>query len=389
MRARQTILEQYSTFLELDDDRPTRWITEPRLQRSMATLISQNDSDRFWSLYWHRLWKTNPAARLPLGHLTAYLQETCYWAASRTATQFSNTQQTLSDCFQIAIIALPKALKGFNPDQGFALTNYASAIFSSSLRDRLRQQQEVDICTNWSLLRKLSQKRLTEALLSMGLDTKTIDTYLLTWTCFKQQYQPTTAQGSRKLERPDEATWNAIAIQFNLEHRQIPHRTPDQLETWLNTCVKAARQYLTPDLVSINAPKPGQETREWLDDVADLTGGESLLSEMIVQEEVQERRDRQTEVSQILSDAIATTDPEIQQILQLYYAQNLTQQEIAAQLNIKQYTISRRLTRAKEILAKQLAQWSSDSLHIVLTPALLENMSTVLEDWLHQTYQAN
>jgi RNA polymerase sigma factor (sigma-70 family) len=388
MRARQTILEQYSTFLELDDDRPTRWITEPRLQRSMAKLISQNDSDRFWSLYWHRLWQTNPAERLPLGHLTAYLQETCYWAASRTATQFSNTQQTLSDCFQIAIIALPKALKGFNPDQGFALTSYASAIFSSSLRDRLRQQQEVDICTNWSLLRKLSQKRLTEALLSMGLDPKTIDTYLLTWTCFKQQYQPTTAQGSRKLERPDEATWNAIAIQFNLEHRQSPHRTPDQLETWLNTCVKAARQYLTPDLVSINAPKPGQETREWLDDVADLTGGESLLSDMIAQEEVQERRDRQTEVSSVLSEAITTCDPEIQQILQLYYSGNLTQQEIAAQLNIKQYTISRRLTRAKEILLKQLAQWSSDSLHIVLTPALLENMSTVLEDWLHQTYQA-
>lgn len=386
MRARQTLLEQYSTFLELDADRPTRWLTEPRLQRSMEKCLPQSESDRFWSLYWHRLWSTNPTAPLPLGHLTAYLQETCYWAATRTTTQFATTQQTLSDCFQIALLALPKALKGFNPDQGFNLTSYASAVFSSSLRDRLRQQQEVDICTNWSLLRKISQKRLTEALQAQGHSREAIDRYILTWTCFKQQYQPTTAQGSRKLERPDEATWNAIATQYNQNCQT--HQTPEQLETWLNLCVKAIRQYLTPDLVSINAPKPGQENREWLDDVADLSGSESLLTDMVAQEEVQERRDRQSEVSQVLKDAIATTDPEVQQILQLYYSGSLTQQEIAAQLNIKQYTISRRLTRTKEILLKQLAKWSCDSLHIDLTPALLENMGTVLEDWLQQTYQA-
>jgi RNA polymerase sigma factor (sigma-70 family) len=394
MRPRQTLLEQFSTFLEFEGDRSSRWATEPRLHRSMQTKLATNapthnlanpEDDRFWSLYWHKLWATE-SSRLATNHLTAYLQETCYWAASRMLSQFPNTQQTLADGFQLASMAVPKVLKGFSPQQGFALLNYGSAIFSSSLRDHLRQQQEVDICTPWSLLRKTSQKRMVEALQAAGLAPQNVEAHLLAWNCFKQQYQPTTATGSRRLEKPSEAVWSAIAIQFNLEHRASPHLTPDKLESWLNVCAQAARRYLTPDVVSINAPKPGQEAKEWLDDVADMAGGDSLLSEMIVQEEVQERRDRQAEVSETLTEAIAKLEPELQQILQLYYSGRLTQQEIATQLGIKQYTISRRLTRAKELVLKKLAQWTQDSLHIVITPDLLQNMSSLLEDWLHQTY---
>jgi hypothetical protein len=62
---------------------------------------------------------------------------------------------------------------------------------------------------------------------------------------------------------------------------------------------------------------------------------------------------------------------------------------MATRLNIKQYTISRRLTKAKEQLLKSLANWSQTTLHISLTPALLQTMSAVLEDWLQTHYQTS
>lgn len=84
--------------------------------------------------------------------------------------------------------------------------------------------------------------------------------------------------------------------------------------------------------------------------------------------------------------AIAQLEPEAQQIVQLYYAQGLNQDKIAKQLEMKQYTVSRRLTKARENLLKSLANWSQETLHISITPDLLKSMSTLMEEWLQSYY---
>ncbi|NJO53383.1 MAG: hypothetical protein HC840_32720 [Leptolyngbyaceae cyanobacterium RM2_2_4] len=73
-------------------------------------------------------------------------------------------------------------------------------------------------------------------------------------------------------------------------------------------------------------------------------------------------------------------------LLALYYGQQLTQQQIAQQLEIKQYTVSRRLSSTKEILLKAIAQWSQETLHISLTSPAVQQMSLVLEEWLQVQY---
>lgn len=392
MRPRQDTLETFSTFLQFEGDRATHWAIDARLRRSMQQCLQRTpqSSANFWALYWFKLWHESETPQaVPFGHLSAYLQETCYWTAQKTLLNFAAVQYTLPDCFQVAIAKVEKVLQNFNPQQGFNLQNYASAIFSSAIRDTLRQRQEVDISTNWALLRKVSQKRLTEALQNSGLSEETIAAYILAWNCFKSLYVPTQATGTRKLPRPDDETWSAIAALYNVDRRQIsaPEAEPAVLEKWLIACANAARNYLNPTLVSINTPKPGQETGELLDDVPE-SPKESLLAELIAEEEVQERKDQQSEVNQVLKGAIADLDPELQAILQLYYAENCTQQQMAERLNIKQYTISRRLAKARELLVKKLAVWSQETLHISLTPALLQSMSTVLDDWLAQHYKS-
>ncbi len=396
MRSRQTPLELFSTFLQFESDRATNWAVETRLRRSMQQCLARSTQSEpapnFWALYWHKVWSAtlgeeaapsaDRAAAIPLGHLTAFLQETCYWSAQKTLTTFAAVQYTLPDCFQVAIAKVSKVLQGFNPQQGFSLQNYASAIFSSAIRDTLRQRQEVDICSNWALLRKVSQKRLIEALQQAGLSSDMVNAYVQAWICFKTLYVPTQAVATRKLPKPDAETLSAIAALYNRERSASPATaTPDLLEKWLNTCAQATRSYLNPNVVSINTPKPGQDSGELLDDLPE-SDHTSLLADLIAQEEQLARQDQQTEINQVLEGAIADLEDQMRSILHLYYAGTHTQQQMAAQLGVPQYTISRRLTKAKELLLKQLATWSQTTLHISLTPDLLQSMSIVLEEWL-------
>ena len=393
MRPRQGITEVFSTFLQFDADRFSTWVAEPRLRRSMqANLARQQQMDsreEFWVLYWYKLWQTQPDSVAAL-HLAAYLQEVCYWAAHKTNAGFSSTQYTLSDCFMMAIARLDKVLKGFNPQLGYSFKSYASVIFSSVLKDLLRQHQEVDICTNWALLRKLSQKRLVESLQNVGLDRETISRYVLAWNCFKTIYVPTHPTGTRQLPKPDAATWSAIAELYNKERLiQLPANelncTAQTLEKWSIACAKAARSYLYPTFVSINAPKPGQESGEFLDDLAEYRQ-ETFLHEIIAVEEQQSQHLQQDKLKALLAEVLSKLDPQAQEIIQLYYRQGLTQQQIAQELDIKQYTVSRRLTKSKEIILTSLASWSQETLHISLTSEVLSYISTVLEEWLKVYY---
>ena len=110
------------------------------------------------------------------------------------------------------------------------------------------------------------------------------------------------------------------------------------------------------------------------------------MTEIIAQEELLERQSQQSLIGNVLIAALNELDEEERKIVELYYSQNLTQQQIAQQLGIKQYTISRRLTKAKDSLLLKLANWSKESLHISLNSLLLNYISTVLEEWL-QAYQ--
>ncbi|MBD2495803.1 sigma-70 family RNA polymerase sigma factor [Nostoc sp. FACHB-280] len=385
MQPRQSIIEIFSTFVQFEGDRFSRWATESRLRRNIQSCLQQipkENSEYFWVLYWYKFWQDSAAAALAKQHLTAYLQEPCYWISQKTCAAFASSQFKLSDCFQIAIAQVELVLKNFNPSQSSTLKNYASLIFSTAIRETLRQRQEVDICSDWGLLRKTSQKRLAESLQNAGLSPETIHAYILAWNGFKTLYVPSKAGNSRQLSRPDDATWEAIAKFYNSQTTQPANS--QTLEKWLLSAAKAVRKYLYPTPDSLNVSLGGDDGFELLDNLPGTQ--ESLINEIIAQEEAQAKSQQQSEINQVLSTAIAQLEAQIQEILQLYYAQQLNQDAIAKQLDIKQYTVSRRLTKAKEVLLRSLANWCQDSLHISLTSDLLKSMSAVMEEWLQNYY---
>ena len=415
MRTRHSLIDIFSSFLQFEGDRFHRWHSDPRLKRHMqrrckaSTIQFTTDEDaegtaeeRYWAIYWHRHWsnsqsKTESKAQsqswnIARDHLLAYLQEACYWAAHRANTRFTSTQNGLSDCFQLAIAQLEKVLKGFNSEQGYDLKNYAGATFRSLIRDYLRQRKEVDICTDWSLLRKVSQKRLRLALQNQGWSDDEISPYVLAWQAYKLIYVPAQASGSRQLTAPGVNTWEAIATQYNRDRHSLPGATKTlsakQAETWMVTAAKAVRSYLYPGAVSMNATRPGQEAGEFIDSLTDDDQA-SPMGELMAEEAYCLRQQQHTQLEDVLTATVAQLAPDAQKLIALYYGDTLTQKAIADQLGIKQYAISRQLTRIKKTLLLALGKWSEETLHIAPSPDLIKHSGAALEAWLTSHYRTD
>ncbi|MEO0802691.1 MAG: sigma-70 family RNA polymerase sigma factor [Cyanobacteria bacterium J06642_2] len=413
MTPRQDLVQLFSTFMRFEADRFGGWLTDASLRRSMKARLSHTShlAESGWAEHWHGQWQLpvddsvagdsasdsalDRARLLARSHLMAYLQEPCFWAARKTLTAFDQTSLTAADGFQVAIAEIERVLKGFDPERGTGLKSYASVIFANVIRDRLRQQREVDVCTPWALLRKVSQKRLGEALLAAGWSEIDSARRTLAWSCFKTIYVPTAEANSpvpkatRQLQRPSRDTWMAIAELYNSRRLELaggePSCSPEELTEWLEVCATAVRAYVCPEVASLNAPTGSGESGEWLDR---LPAGEkdSLLAAAVVAEEVRERQERWRQMQAVLHEAISALPETSQLLLQLYYREQARQQEIADRLQIKQYTVSRRLTKVRQILLQALATWSRDVLHISLTTAVLQDISVSLEAWLETSY---
>lgn len=400
MQPRHRVLELFSTFIAFEDDRFQQWLTAPALRRNLQRQMAHADtvegdraSQDFWVLYWHRLWEAeqqSAAQRFALGHLTAYLQEACYWVSHRTARQLKGIQYGVADCFQMAIATVPTLLKGYSRDQGASLATYAKLCFGNTIRDVLRQQREVTSRSDWGLLRKASQKQVKEALQAAGLGPEQVTAYRIAWMAYKTCWAGQTA-ATRQLAAPDTETWAAIANQYNGQmasdsgsKREIV--TADILEQWLKATTKALRQFLQPDMVSLNVPKFG-DGGEWQDDLP--ASDATPWTELMQAEAIQERQQQRAQLSERLRAAIAELSSQDRELLMLYYCQGSTQQQIADRLRIKQYSVSRRLSRVKESLLRNLVTWSRETLHISPTSPAIQQMSLVLEEWLQDVLTKN
>ena len=394
MEPRKDTVEIFSTFIKFEVDRFSGWVTEPKLRRSMKTCLQQlpaaQKSKNFWALYWHQVWQTQSNS-LAIAHLAAYLQEACYWAARKLILNVSS-HSSLADYFQIAIAHLPKILKNFNPKYSSYLKNYAELAFERVIKDLLRVRKEAHICSDWALLHKLSRKRLIKSLQYMGFNQQTIDCYLLAWECY-QELHPSNSPKTRQLTKPDENIWEAITNLYNSERLSrlsatTPAINPQTLEKWLLYCAQAVRNLLYPKVVSADTPLKDDSNATLLD-MMPSDEQTSLLTKAVEQEETASLQNYQTQLNQLLNDAIAALKPEARELLQAYYSKQLTQTEIAKQLNIKQYQVSRRLSSIKKSLLINLIEWSQQTLHISPGSDVVDAVNCSLEEWLKHHYNQN
>jgi RNA polymerase sigma factor (sigma-70 family) len=386
MNPRTSILDLFSTFAYLEGDNFRRWATDARLLRSIQRCIAaQADrSEGLWSIYWFQQWQSQDSP-LAETHLFAYLQEPCYWVSQQMARRVQTSQYTLADYFQIANIDVRRVLNGFAVDRGSSLKSYASLVLTNALKDTLRQRQAVDICSDWALLRKWSKKRVREVLDRVGVVEPEASEYQLAWFCFKTLYAPNDRGGERSAT-PTPALWQEIADFYNVQRQSqlaVSGETilPTQIEARLTKLGRWLRDYLYPTVNSLNRPKLGDEAGEFQDDLSD-DDGLTLLDVAIEREEITHRTAQQSQLQTILTQAVADLAPELQEILQLFYQQGLSQQELASHLKLSQPTVSRRLKKAEESLLQALLAWIESQLNQFPDPNVLKSISTTLREWL-------
>lgn len=391
MRPRQEIRDMFSTFVQLERGRFSKWLRDPKLYRNIQNHLERSSSalksENFWAQYFHKQWRSgfNNLARM---HLLAYLQEPCYWVASKTVAKFTLGQYLLADYFQMAIAEVETILKDFNPEKCSSLKTYANMAISSRLKDILRQRKEADSCTNWALLRKVSKKLLNEALSEAGLSQSAIAQYRLAWTCFNELYIQNQPGGTSQLPEPNRQLWEAIANLYNYQRQsQLTKSTlacnAQTIKQWLTQTAVYVRAYLFPFVKSLNAFKQDDETTVTFDlpDPSSL----SPMADMIAEEDVQNRQNQISQMSAVLLKALQSLDVQSQELLKLYYQQGLTQQQIMQQLQMSQPTVSRKLVKGRESILAALIKWSQD-LNISVDSNQIKDMSLALEEWLRNQY---
>ena len=391
MRRRQDITEMFSTFIQLEQDNFSRWLVDNKLhgsmQRCLDNLAFVSKQEDFWALYWHEHWRLK-SSNLARMHMQAYLQEPCYFVSQKTSTLLKDNYHSMADFFQMANAEIEKVIFDFNPQKSSSLKAYFTMAIKSRLRDILRQRKEADICSNWALLRKISKKLLVEALENVGLSTKQISQYRLAWTCFKQLYVQNQSRASQCLTEPTSQLWQAIANLYNDSRYQlsepIPQSTAQIIEQWLNQSANYVRAYLFPRMNSLDTFNTDSDANQTFD-ISD-TSSRTAIVDMIASEEFQARQNQISQMFGVLFRAFQALDIKSQEILKLYYQQELTQQRIVQQLQISQPMVSRKLVKSRGFLLEALVKWSLEK-NISVNPNQLKDMSIALEEWLRNQFK--
>ncbi|WP_299488540.1 sigma-70 family RNA polymerase sigma factor [Acaryochloris sp. IP29b_bin.137] len=384
MDKRESLIDQFSTFIRWREDRFQKWETDARLQRHMAQQLHSDHqgSSQYWVAYWYQHWQQSEAITLSRDHLYAYLQEPCYRVTAQLWSTYQNHKNlSLADLFSQGVLCFQKLLSNFNPVLNPNLAAYASFFLKWRILDELRRQDKSYGHTRWSLLLHSSPTRMRKALVSMGLTDTLLECHLQAWECYVERYQPVKIKQEGKIQPPPAEIWSQITADYNLV---MPHpQDVDYIQKWVDTCGQAVFRYIAPADISINQALSSDGSQELMDVIPTLDSSGA---------EVDSPNDYGAIHSQILTWLKAEwqnldikeyrLNAHYRTIVALYYGQGQEQKAISQQLGINQSTVSRTLNKVKTILVDRFLAWSQDHLHMSLQVNDVEAINEAVSHWL-------
>lgn len=395
MIKRTTIVEQFSTFIRWEENRFRSWHSEPRLQRSISNAVEQNTilTAFQWVVFCHSRLDTNDLdrnlqTRQSRDHLYAYLQEPCYHAAYDIWNTYRNysTEYAIADYFQCGILRFDKLLSGFNPQLNSNLEAYANSFLKWRITDTLRELHKGWGYTSWSLLLYRGKRCVKNALIRYGIAGELLESYLLAWECYVEIYKSVKQVRDGSIQEPTPQSWQSITSAYNAMTGAQKEAT--DIKKWIVDCGKAVSSYISLNSVSADAMN-----RPEIDNLESRLGDESQIEELefgsiVDYQQIHQKICRwlQAEIEQ-LDIQKTRLNPNIKEILALYYKQGITQTAIGQQLGINQGTVARNLQKIKEILTDKFIQWSAENLNISLKSNDIQVMSKVFEEWIRLYYQ--
>lgn len=404
--------DKFVNFLIFKEDNLYEWVTDRKSEQKMIAffqkkfnfnVLEENEhsnenvsedeylNENFISLYLFKTWKKQPESVVKQ-FLLAYLQESCYWAVEsiykaikhQTKSVGAYCKYSLRDCFYMGIDKTYKVLEKFSIGKSLTLKSYAKKRFWTLLRDELRERRETNICTDWSLLRKLNPGRIKKNLKNRGYCESSIAQYILAWQCFVEIYVPNQGNSTTRLNEPRPNTWKEIATLYNTRRMHCLNSPgsecqPETIKQWLIDCVRIEREHY-------------HIKNEKLFNFGDEL---SLPNDVL---EVSERlevdsiflKEQAPVIETFLKRTLNNLKPEQQQLLSLYYGrEKISQAKIGEQFGMKQYQVARKLKQIISQMTIALSKWSKDQLNITLTSERLNDISELLKCWLIEYFSQN
>jgi RNA polymerase sigma-B factor len=204
--------------------------------------------------------------------------------ARKLAARYRRSSEPLDDLFQVASLALVKALQRFEPERGVAFSSYAVPTILGELKRHLRD-------TRWAAH---VPQRMRERVLEVDKSAESLRRTL--------GRSPTVRELAREARLSEDEVADAL---------------------------RAATAY---DAVSLDAPAAGPETEEGLAHL-DSLGAEEGRYDLV-------------EYTVTIGPALRALPRRQRAILRLRFCEDLTQSEIAARLGMSQMHVSRLLRQA-------------------------------------------
>lgn len=400
MDKRVSIVQKFCTFLSFSASSQKlkhQWLVEAKLERNIQKVQMYSiQAPEFWARHFLKIIQgisqneirgaeENKQKLIAEEHLSAYLQEACYWAAHKIQNQFYSIhyKYSLEDLFQIGNLVASKPdklLRNFNLEYQNSLENYAKVAILRYIRNEIYVhdiEAKRKKYSNYGLLKDLCNKELKEALALQGINTNQFDLYCLARQCFDIVCQPKQRQGNSNLESPKHSDLIQIVNLYNQQINQLElSATPINIHTiqgMLSTCILAARNYRTKRILPLKNDEIFYDTAP--------TPWNTLI-------QIEEREQIQSIIENIFIDI-----PDVGQIMfKLWLGLDVTQTEIATILKKnypklqKQYQVARKLSKYnQDILKSFVRQWNQLNPEILLNEKNLEVIQHNLNECL-QSY---
>ncbi|NER47147.1 MAG: sigma-70 family RNA polymerase sigma factor [Symploca sp. SIO1A3] len=395
-------------FPETGDRSTPGWQSEPKLRGNMQRLLESDPeaTEEFWARYFLKVLRGELGVEecggkgYAQGHLSAYLQLTCYHVALNLSRQYSSVDvfrqlYSYQDYFQKANLLASdpvELLRNFRLELFFSIRGYAWRRLKGLVSNQIRREhppQNWGNYSDWGLLRNTCRTELQRAL-EGRINQEGVNQHLLAWQCFRYIYTPKYNTGSPHLTSPHDEELQQIVQYYNQRGLALPEPgvavDKIRIEQMLKACISAVRDWRT---VSFSYPDADTNTLGLASD----SGWEKISQDIYRYEPNQplarlEQEDQNNQIDAILTAAFEQLSPHQQSLLRLWkYGLAANQQEIGQVFNVPQCNISRQLRPYKRSLLKAFAQGCRESFDIELSNEVIAQLDAPLEEWLENHCQ--
>lgn len=384
------------------------WLYIPTLKRNIEKLITNHpDITEIMLLdYFIEDFRNNSNSYFSEEHLVAYASKPATKEAysfhrylNNLGRQSNDSNDLLQELFQLSLFSASNTKKiftNFNTSKisvnysCFSIKKYLQKRIEGIVSDELRKQYSMRTFgrSSYSLLIRVSEKQLKEALKRQNYRDPLLSQYILIWDCFKSVYAPQKpgekTSGLSLSEKQYQDIINLYQQRITsspIKDFQISSVDANFIQQCLESISSAIRIFKeVPTSTILNSSSTSNENSlEMIDELTDETSVPVNLESVIINE-------GQEQINTFLKQAIQNLNKDKQKRLFLKNGLDMTDKQIGLEINRDTSSVGRRHKKILSELMTKIIQFFVKDDDNNLDTKRLEEIKNYIDEYLTQYY---